>query len=347
MEIEARVIAAALDHMNMVSVDSTPSEDILPASLEKADGEVQKKFLKKLVYHVVDTYIVNEQNINAHIEALENETRIDIGLLPNGRFACRYPGCKKTFAFDGKRHIAHEKTHGLHETVPSTTTRAAIINDDCRNYQLALLEYGMLFLNFSDAITEGDGLRILRCWKFFLMFLKANGASSCKYALEGMHLISQVYAILSPRDAHRLIWNRFVKAKPGVGGNIPLYLALEHFNRVLKEVIRKMGPNASNQNAVNRFCKSITVTKQLMDNFDRECHVLKQSGKHVQKKYSSDLNKIVKELVVNNAFRSMKGRSYKCFSGCSASLLDGFDLRDMFSWINSHKKYIYLKKSAR
>jgi hypothetical protein len=140
MEIEARVIAAALDHMNMVSVDSTPSEDILPASLEKADGEVQKKFLKKLVYHVVDTYIVNEQNINAHIEALENETRIDIGLLPNGRFACRYPGCKKTFAFDGKRRIAHEKTHGLHETVPSTTTRAAIINDDCRNYQLALLE---------------------------------------------------------------------------------------------------------------------------------------------------------------------------------------------------------------
>ena len=43
MEIEARVIAAALDHMNMVSVDSTPSEDILPACLEKADGEVHQK----------------------------------------------------------------------------------------------------------------------------------------------------------------------------------------------------------------------------------------------------------------------------------------------------------------
>ena len=34
--------------------------------------------------------------------------------------------------------------------------------DDVRNYQLALLEYGMLYLNFCDAISEGDGLRILR-----------------------------------------------------------------------------------------------------------------------------------------------------------------------------------------
>ena len=80
------------------------------------------------------------------------------------------------------------------------------------------------------------------------------------------------------------------------------------------------------------------MTKQLMDNFDHECHVLKQSRKHVQKKYSSDLHKIVKELVVNNAFTSMEGQSYKCLSGCSFSLLDRFDLRDMLSWINSHKK---------
>jgi hypothetical protein len=74
--------------MNMISMDSIPSENILPASLEEADGEVQKKFLKELVYQVVDTYVVNEQNINAHIEALESESRMDVGILPNGHFAC-------------------------------------------------------------------------------------------------------------------------------------------------------------------------------------------------------------------------------------------------------------------
>ena len=155
----------------------------------------------------------------------------------------RFPGCRKSFACNGKRSFLHEKTRELHPSVKPSTF-LPVVKDDVRNYQSALLEYGMLYLNFSDAISEGDGLRILRCWKFFLMFLKADGARSRKYAIEGLHLISKYYAILSPRDAHRLIWNRFIKAKPGLGGNIPLDLALEHYNRVLKEVIKKMGPNA-------------------------------------------------------------------------------------------------------
>ena len=76
-----------------------------------------------------------------------------------------------------------------------------------------------------------------------LINVHENGwRQSRKYALEGLHLLLQFHTILSPRDAHRLIWNRSVKAKHGMGGNIPLDLALEHYNRVLKEVIKKMGP---------------------------------------------------------------------------------------------------------
>jgi hypothetical protein len=52
-----------------------------------------------------------------------------------------------------------------------------------------------------------------------------------------------------------------------MGGNIPLDRALEHYNRVVKEVIKKMGPIASNKTAIGRFCKSISINKQLMDNF--------------------------------------------------------------------------------
>ena len=193
----------------------------------------------KFFLMLVDTYIVNETNINVLMEKLQKEQRADVGVLSDGRFGCRFPGCKKSFTFDGKRRVAHEKTHGLHAH-SSTSIPTSAVKDDVRNYQLALLEYGILFLNFSGAISEGNGLRILRCWKFFLMLLKEDGASSRKYALEGLHLISQVYATLSPRDAHRLIWNRSVKSKYGMGGDIPLDLALEHYNRVLKEVIKKM-----------------------------------------------------------------------------------------------------------
>ena len=64
-------------------------------------------------------------------------------------------------------------------------------------------------------------------------------------------------------------------------------------------VIKKVGPTASNKTAISRFCKNISINKQLIYNFDLDCKVLKQSGLHIQKKCLGDLNKIVNELVVN------------------------------------------------
>ncbi len=108
MEIEARIVAAALDFMGMTSIENTPSEDILPSSLVGATGEVQRKFLYDLVFQVVYIYVVNEKNIDIHIEELEKESRANEGRLPDGRFGCRFPGCQKSFASNGKRLFLHE-----------------------------------------------------------------------------------------------------------------------------------------------------------------------------------------------------------------------------------------------
>lgn len=117
----------------------------------------------------------------------------NVGLLENDRYTCRFAGCKKSFAFNGKHRIAHEATHGLHQSIaPIKSTTIPPTRDDVRNYQLAMLEYGLLYLNFCDAISEGDGMRIIQCWKFFLMFLKVDGPSSRKYSLEALYLLSQV-----------------------------------------------------------------------------------------------------------------------------------------------------------
>ena len=117
--------------------------------------------------------------------------------------------------------------------------------DDMLDYQSALLEVGLLIQNCYDAISEGDGERVIRCWKFFLTYLKNDGVNSAKYALEALYLMCQIYALLTPRGAHRLIWNRFFKTNNGAGGNIHLDLAVEHYNRVIKMVMRNLGPNAS------------------------------------------------------------------------------------------------------
>ena len=46
------------------------------------------------------------------------------------------------------------------------------------------LEYGMTLRNFHDAISEADGARILRQWKFFVRYFRADGPPSQKDALE-------------------------------------------------------------------------------------------------------------------------------------------------------------------
>ena len=63
--------------------------------------------------------------------------------------------------------------------------------DDICNYQYSLLEYGMVWLNFNDAVAEGDGMRVYRSWLFMLPYLKNDGAPSSKYALEALHLVMQ------------------------------------------------------------------------------------------------------------------------------------------------------------
>ena len=52
MEVEARVIAAALDVMGMTSTEDTSSKDVLPSSLVEAAGEEQKKFLSDFVFQL-------------------------------------------------------------------------------------------------------------------------------------------------------------------------------------------------------------------------------------------------------------------------------------------------------
>ena len=49
-------------------------------------------------------------------------------------------------------------------------------------YARETLSLGLLFLEFKDAVKEGDGTRVLRCWKYFLLLFHASGHTN--YCLE-------------------------------------------------------------------------------------------------------------------------------------------------------------------
>eukprot|EP00794_Sanderia_malayensis_P014497 gene14497-16004_t len=157
----------------------------------------------------------------------------------------------------------------MHKVIASKTFDDS---DDMYNYQCSLLEYLMIVRNFKDAASEGDGDRILRCWRFLLPYMKADGSSCRKYCLEGLYLLCQVNCLLSPRESYRLVWNRGVKRKTGLGGNIPIDLTMGHYIRIVKLLKRKLGPNQHNRNTLQRYMKAIGCTKDfkpsLLTNFD-------------------------------------------------------------------------------
>ena len=66
----------------------------------------------------------------------------------------------------------------------SVTTEQDVKSDDVYNYNCALLADGLFFMNFLDATVEGDGARMMRQYKYLLLYCRADGASSTKYALE-------------------------------------------------------------------------------------------------------------------------------------------------------------------
>ena len=125
---------------------------------------------------------------------------------------------------------------------------------DVFNYNCALLADGLFFLNFLDAISEGDGLRVMRQYKYMLLYCRADGQLSNKYALVCLYQSFYINSLFSPRDCERLVWNRSVNNKGGRGNNIAHDLEVEHSNLYNKGGIRNLGPNVT-EKAVQALCK--------------------------------------------------------------------------------------------
>ena len=62
--------------------------------------------------------------------------------------------------------------------------------DHVHNYTRVLCHYGTLLMEFMDAWAEGDGVRVVRCWKLFLPHFKATGRT--KYSIQALRLQLQV-----------------------------------------------------------------------------------------------------------------------------------------------------------
>ncbi|XP_028413964.1 uncharacterized protein LOC114536823 [Dendronephthya gigantea] len=192
LELDARIVAATMNELGIEDIDATPSTDKLKMDIENASIREKRECLNVLAGKVVNKYILRDDKVQAILDKtrVATEASKKVETSDGERYMCRFPGCTKSFRYDGKRRRNHEKTHGEMVVEENRDTeKCVVMKDDMFNYQSSVLEVGLLLANFYDAVTEGDGQRLIRCWKFMLPYFKEDGQSSKKYAREAFFLL--------------------------------------------------------------------------------------------------------------------------------------------------------------
>ena len=115
--------------------------------------------------------------------------------------------------------------------VPHTQSKIDSVNE----YACEVMSLGLFLSEFNDAIREGDGNRIVCCWRYMLLLFKSSHRTN--YALEAFHLLAQLQYTMSPRKAMQLKWSRTVNVHGRPGRNIAGDLHMEHLNRYARELL--------------------------------------------------------------------------------------------------------------
>ena len=149
------------------------------------------------------------------------------------------------------------------------------------------------------------------------------------------YLILQVKAILSPKQAYRLLWNRKIRCK---NCNIPYDLDLEHDNRMAKEAIKNLGPNITDK-SVTRIIKAQQTARQMLDSFDKSMDIMRRSGRHTRQSDEEDFETIVDRLMEQQALtRLPEGRVYNHYNSCKSSVINNLNVHSFMHGLKNIKK---------
>ena len=198
---------------------------------------------------MLEKFVMTEQE-KSHTEICENVSEARC-------HECVCPVCSKKYRYSEclEKHVKQlhpniTLTPSPAETVKASVTPASTTKSDDRfNYTCVRLALGVLLRNFDDAVKDGDGVRILRCWKIAMLIFRAHHHN--KYALASFYLQAATQAILTPCQAHSLTWNRTVSNHGGKKTrNISLDLQLEHLNNFTKGLLKHLWTKHDRQSSV-------------------------------------------------------------------------------------------------
>ena len=192
---------------------------------------------------------------------------------------------------------------------------------------------GCFYIEYADAIREGDGDRVLRCWRYLLPIFKSSGRTN--YSIEALTFLQQQQYLLTPRQSAELVWNRFINVHGVRGRNIPCDLHLEHLNRVCKNAISDLGVNKT-EKAIKRVGNVLGTLYPALQQFDSDNHIRDTSGTHHMPTSEKDRDRIIHELQQTNVFSSIPNRTHHQSFPNPRHVLHHSDHETLHQWIMEH-----------
>ncbi len=203
-------------------------------------------------------------------------------------------------------------------------------------YAKQALSFGLFYLEFRDAIKEGDGDRVLRCYRYMLPIFQNSGRKN--YANETLNFLLNYDYILSKRQAMEFIWTRFINVHGCPGKNIPNDLHCEHQIRICKSAVKSLGANKTPQ-CIQRVAEALGTISAVMDTFDADNKISDSgSSAHNVPNSRADMNIILKELQEMSIFTEITGRYYPSFPN-PRNILHAKPSAVIIDWIQGHVKF--------
>ncbi|XP_066933555.1 uncharacterized protein [Clytia hemisphaerica] len=308
----AMVVVAFTEHLGMKSVD-----DKIEVPERLSSVAERRRWLFGLINKMLEKFVLPE---------IDELTKIEERLFQ--KVACQQPGCSSLFTtLVGLK--AHEKNFHKIDHTEKAEPKLDEGEDPVFNYGCVSLSYGLLLKNLGDAIKEGDGERVVRCWKYFTYVFKSTGQAHKNYALAGLRLIASIKGLLTPAKAHELIWNRFCNTAGGIGKCIPRDLRNEHLNKIAKEHIRSLGHSNISDDNVVKMSRTIGCMEDIVRSF-AQTH---KKNPHEK----TQLAHCISEITQANMFNHVSGRELNGFPDFKRSIYSGLEPITLKNWLVQYR----------
>ena len=188
-------------------------------------------------------------------------------------------------------------------------------------------------MEFTDAIREGDGIRILRCWRYFLPTFKSTKLTN--YSIEAFTMLAQYQLFYTPRMQQQLMWSHTVNTRGLPGHNLPCDLHMEHINRECKKAMQTLGPNVIRETSVTSVRKSVGELMTVTSHYDRVHGIKQESGRRSGQSIATDLEKILKQIhKEERVFHSTQGQQHAHFHMFTNNSVHKLDKHKLIEWMN-------------